>query len=238
MNKPKSTRSWSGGINIIDAEKGVMTTSGSGMTERHRLAPLDAATASVNDLIRPAEEWAMDVLGRAGIVPDGTLNGTADTEENYAQRFILYGKSIRGKISKGDSAGAVVDALLLGGFIRESQLKYKWENHVEKYDATKKVAAAKGALGAAARWAGDDRDNLNEILKLLAKKRDALGGYLFPSELWPELLGDLGDARANPIEKNPSGKLEDAFVIYGNDRNEYTYDAFRRQINRIRGGGT
>lgn len=237
MNKPKSTRSWPGGISIIAAEKGVVTTSGSGMTERHRLAPLDAATASVNDLIRPAEEWAKIVLNHAGIVPDGTLNGTADTEENYAQRFILYGKSIRGKISKGDSAGAVVDALLLGGFIRESQLKYRWENHVEKYDATKETAKAKGALGAAARWAGDDRDNLNKILAVLANKRDAWGDYLFPLELWPMLLGDLDKAHANPIEETLSGKL-DAFVIYGNDRNKYPYDAFRRQINRIRGGGT
>lgn len=231
-------RTWSGGINIIAAEKGVTTTSGSGMTERHRLAPLDAATASVNDLIRPAEEWAMDLLERAGIVPDGTLNGTADTEENYAQRFILYGKSIRGKISRGDSAGAAVDALLLGGFIRESQLKYRWENHVEKYDATKKVAAAKGAKGAAARWAGDDRDNLSGILRALANKRDVLGDPLPPSELWPMLLGDLDKAGANPSEKAPSGKLEDAFVVYGNDRDECTYHAFRKQINRIRGGGT
>lgn len=230
-------KAWHGGIGIIEADDNThCTASGSGMTIRHRAAPLDTTPPTLEEMLRPAEAWALDVLKRAGLAADGVADGTADTQENYAQRFIHYGKRIRDKIKCGDAAGAVADALVLGGFIRESQLKFKWEMHVEKYDVIKQVNKDKGHRGAEVRWGSDDRSGLNEILQRLAKKRDDWG-HTNPAELWPMLLGELDVAGANPVE-NAYKKLLDAVVIYGNDRNEFSFEAFRKQIGRIRNGGT
>lgn len=201
------------------------------MTVRHRAAPLETCR-DLDAMIVPAEKWAREVLQLAGLKLDGVPNGTDDTSENYAQRFLSYGESIRKKIKRGDYEDAVIDALILGGFIRESQLKNKWETHVDKYDEVKAAAKAKGTLGAEARWGGEDRDNLDEILSRLAVRK-FYGDYLLPSDLWPILLGDLDVAGANPVEKN-GNSLMSAYVIYGNDRNEFTYAAFRKQISRIR----
>ena len=235
--KTKQQQAWPGGIGIIEPSDTVATTSGTGMALRHRAAPLDAAPPSVEDLIRPAEAWAHRVLECAGIAASGLTNGTDDTRENYAQRFIHYGKSIRDKIKRGDAAGAAADALLLGGFIRESQLLHRWESHVDGYAGIKALASEKGTLGAEVRWGGDDREALNGILLRLAKMRDELGDDLRPSELWPELWNALSEAGAKPKE-NKHRTLLDATITYGNGRIEYTFTAFRKAIKRLHNGGT
>jgi hypothetical protein len=92
----------------------------------------------------------------------------------------------------------------------------------------------RGAKGLESRWRGEDRDNLTEILERLAR-RQIYGEYETPAELWPRLLGDLDEAGAEPVDKNIND-LMNASVIYGADRNELTYEAFRKRIGRIRGG--
>jgi hypothetical protein len=96
----------------------------------------------------------------------------------------------------------------------------------KKYSADQSV---KGQIGAEVRWSGEDREDLEKVLQRLARRRDALGDWEEPSELWPELVGKLPAAS----ERNGSN-LINASVIFGNDRAEFTYSAFRKRIARIR----
>lgn len=193
--KPSDARpgeTWPGGIGIYESETDTSTTSGSGMSERYRPEPLpNARAASELDferLIAPAEEWAREVKMRAGIKPDGKVSGTADTPENYAQRFLDYGRTIRASIKRGDAAGAAAAALVLGGFIRESQLKFKWETHVEGYALYREAQAER-----ARKLRGEkayDGTTAKDLIERLALREDSLGKHLEVADLWNEFLGD------------------------------------------------
>jgi len=206
--KPSDERpgeTWRGGIDILESETSTTTTSGDTMSVRYRPEPLPNARAAseldFDSLIAPAEEWARDVLRRAGIKPDGKVNGVADTPENYAQRFIDYGRAIRASVKRGDTAGAVAEALVLGGFIRESQLKFKWETHVEKYERTLEKAREKGRLGGLAKGkieTDDGNTNLTGIIRSIAFKRHESGELLQSDELWPELCDALDKLGLHP----------------------------------------
>jgi len=182
-----------GGVEFIDVDESTATTSGSGMTERKRSAPLpDARAAGKLDFdfqIAPAEEWARDVVKRAGLKPDGKVNGAADTPENYAQRFLDYGREIRASIGRGDAAGAAAQALVLGGFIRESQLKFKWETHVERYEKYRKIQSDKASKPRGEK--SDDGTTANDLIQQLALRKDSIGDHLPVVELWNEFQGDL-----------------------------------------------
>jgi hypothetical protein len=101
--------------------------------------------------------------------------------------------------------------------------------HVERGKKHSADQSVKGRKGAEARWSGEDQEDLDSALHRLARRRDALGDWEEPSELWPDLVGTLPAAS----ERNGSN-LKNASVIYGNDRNEFTYSAFRKRIARIR----
>lgn len=88
------------------------------------------------------------------------------------------------------------------------------------------LASQKGAAGAVARWSGKARDALASIINDLATRTDALGDWLPPAELWPELHSAMDSRGLGPVETT------DAYS-YG-DGEEITYEAFRRRIQRAR----
>lgn len=104
-------------------------TSGGGISVRVRRSDgSDRRSENFEDIIAETEAWARYVLKRAGIEPHGVPASMEDTGENYAQRFIAGICSIRGKISSGDTSGAAAEAIELGQFMREAELKFKWEH--------------------------------------------------------------------------------------------------------------
>jgi len=178
---------------LLEVDKNVAyTTSGGGMSERYRPEPLPNARAAseldFDSLIAPAEQWASDVLKRAGLKSDGRVSGTADTPENYAQRFLDYGRAIRASVKRGDSAGAAAAALVLGGFIREAQIKFKWESYVEGYEAYRDAQAAKARKPRGE--IADDGATANDLIARLALREDSQGDYLEVADLWNEFLGE------------------------------------------------
>ena len=178
MTKPKAT--WPRGIGILEADDTACTTSGSGTTVRRRAAPLDKFPPSLEEMIVPAEAWAHEVLHDAGIVADGVVNGTDDTPENYAQRIISYARAIREKEKRGDISSAIADGIVLGGFVRESQLKFRWEKSTlkgEKFPSGK----PKGSLA----------DSTKHIHQLAADNRGASAkGLLQLADA--SIIGDMG----------------------------------------------
>jgi hypothetical protein len=64
-------------------------------------------------------------------------------------------------------------------------------------------------------------------VEALAKLKDGLGDYLEPSQLWPRLWDRLDAAELSPQD------CGDHYVIEGG---QYTYEAFRKQIRRLRAG--
>ena len=86
----------------------------------------------------------------------------------------------------------------------------------------------KGTAGAEARWRY--QGGIKQIIERLAVKRDALGDFLDPSELWTDFYSALEESHLNPVEKaNPRCYVWD-------DTNNIKYSAFRRRIQRIRNG--
>ena len=87
----------------------------------------------------------------------------------------------------------------------------------------------KGKLGAQSRWGGDARDKLSAIYAHLASKRDALGDYIEPRDLWPVLFDELGKA-----DLEPSDPEDGVYHYEGDNGTPITYGAFRQAIARQR----
>lgn len=73
--------------------------------------------------------------------------------------------------------------------------------------------------------ADEGRTSATEIIRRLATKRDALGDYLKPSELWSDYVSLLDELGLCPKED----KLEVAF-----EGGKTTKDSFRATLSRIR----
>lgn len=86
----------------------------------------------------------------------------------------------------------------------------------------------KGSRGAQVRWA--EHEQITDIIKSLAGKRDAIGDYYKPSDLWPEFYSMLDEKRLKPVERGKP--LEQAVITYGN--NEMRYETFRKHVQRNR----
>ncbi len=105
-----------------------------------------------------------------------------------------------------------------------------WARALEDYHLweTRTMAADKGRKGAEARWAS--KDDVQAAIKRVALRLDELGDYLQPVELWPQLYAELESAGFRDIkEKTVNGK---AFYDLGSG--SITYDAFRKQVQRLR----
>lgn len=103
-----------------------------------------AGKNSFETRITAVEQWALSVLDKAGIEPTGEESGTADTPENYAQRFLNYIGFIRAFIKRGDTAQATRFALNLGIIMGESGIKFAHEKDAllgEKFTAGRKPGA-------------------------------------------------------------------------------------------------
>lgn len=97
------------------------------------------------------------------------------------------------------------------------------EHAVANRIANKIQRSGAGAKGAEARWA--TLSDITRIVESLAKKRDELGDPLRPAELWPELYSEL---------ERKGLRVEDLGDRYKFKGDEKTFDAFRRQVQRIR----
>lgn len=90
--------------------------------------------------------------------------------------------------------------------------------------------ARRGASGLGARWSGNAGSVVRTLASSLAGRRDELGDYLPPSELWPELYALMDRAHLSPTEE---GNGKGAMIHYDGDGGEpYTYEAFRKLIQR------
>ena len=79
------------------------------------------------------------------------------------------------------------------------------------------------------RWGGDGRDALDDIIRRLAARKDAMGDHEPPGELWDALYGELDDAGLSPRES-----ADDAYRYDGDEGTPLTYEAFRKRISRLR----
>lgn len=73
-----------------------------------------------------------------------------------------------------------------------------------------------------------EREMLNSLVEKLAKRRDALGDYIPPSELWEPLFGEMDAEGLSPCLSINKG----AYTYSAGA--EYTFDAFKSQVQRIR----
>jgi len=225
-----------GGVEFVDVDTSAVTTSGGGpMGGRKRPFPIpDARAAGKWDFesqIALAEKWAHEILKRAGIKPDGKVNGTQDTPENYAQRFLDYGRSIRDSIRRRDAAGAAAQATVLGAFIREAQLLFKWGDHIEGYEKYRRTQAA---IASNPRIAiNDDGQTIGEIIARLALSLDQLGDYLPVDDLWDEFQGEL-----DGLHLDPELSANDTVIEYDfkDKRRSMTFKRFQNAISETRGG--
>lgn len=87
------------------------------------------------------------------------------------------------------------------------------------------VSADKGARGGKAKAERSAGAAAHEHVAALARLRDALGSPEEPHELWPKLWQRLDAVGLDPKDHG------DRYVF---DGGEYTYEAFRKQIRRIR----
>lgn len=87
----------------------------------------------------------------------------------------------------------------------------------------------RGQRGATQRWGGDGRDALAGIIERLASRKDAMGDYEPPADLWDALHGEMDDAGLSPRET-----ADGAYRYAGDEQTPLTYDAFRKRINRHR----
>lgn len=93
-----------------------------------------------------------------------------------------------------------------------------------------RAQAQKGRRGAEARWRGNEaREAVERMVETLAARRDGLGDPEWPSELWPHLLSMMDDAGMSPREMRDPARYECDGL-----EQPYTYEAFRKQIRRIR----
>ncbi|MFA7486747.1 MAG: hypothetical protein WCY72_01515 [Lysobacteraceae bacterium] len=90
--------------------------------------------------------------------------------------------------------------------------------------------SARGKLSAEVRAknAPRGRAELNSIVEKLAKRRDALGDYIPPSELWEPLYSEMDAEGLRPRES-----IDKVAYTYAAGA-EYTFDAFKGQLRRIR----
>lgn len=85
----------------------------------------------------------------------------------------------------------------------------------------------KAKKAAAARWGGDTRVAVRDIVTSLAKQRDELGDWIKPAELWPQFWDRLDSAGLAPVDHG------DAYAYHGG---RYRYGAFRKEVERLHGG--
>ena len=130
-----------GGVEFIEADDRLTFTSGSGITARERrLDGSDRRGENFESVVAAFEKSALDVLRRAGIEPHGVPASMDDSPENYAQRALAGIRGIRARLARGDGAGAAADAVELGEFKREAELKFAWEApvlHGQKFKGRK-----------------------------------------------------------------------------------------------------
>lgn len=148
----------------------------------------DRASKGKNDFdarIARIEQWALSVLKKAGIEPDGIQSGTTDTRENYAQKFIRKIHSIRAFIKRGESAQAARYAVNLGVLMGEAEMKFKWESFALKGKA---FSGNKRGLSARSR----------EVVKILESR-----GADYPAKsVWRDLEA-AGVIRAGAVMTKP-----------------------------------
>jgi len=73
-------------------------------------------------------------------------------------------------------------------------------------------------------------NELAPLLELLAKRRDGIGDYLQPSELWPALEMQLDNLTLHPHQVG-TGKVKQYDF---DNKGSITYENFRKSIRRIR----
>jgi hypothetical protein len=103
------------------------------------------------------------------------------------------------------------------------------EESARKYSGTQ---SEKGKKGAAARWESNGAQvKVKQIIESLAPRRDWLGDFEPPNELWPVLFSEMDAASLNPVEAE--AEAEDPTYEYAANQ-KIKYSAFRRRLQRLR----
>ncbi len=98
--------------------------------------------------------------------------------------------------------------------------------------------SSKGAAGAEARWSGDGRKAISQIVETLARAVDELGDPIPPKDLWPRLFAMMGEAHLDPTESCDQDHEPERVCrqcrIESPEIEPVTFDAFRKRIERAR----
>lgn len=156
-----------------------------------------------------------------------------DSEMDFALRIRSLIRTIRSAISKNDIDETARWSLQLGEVFAEVRIKYGWEKYALSGKRHSESQSEKGKKSAKLRWSGDDRKALADIVIKLAKRKDAIGDYEPPSELWTLLYSQLEDNELNPSE-HKGDKITEYFYTYGQHMKKITYRNFCKQIERAR----
>lgn len=186
------------------------------------------------------ETWVQqvtkDYVNKTGKV-EGEMKYETIVEEDSELQYALGTRSlirrIRSAIERDDIDEAVQFSLQLGEKLTEIRFKFNWEKQALMGVSHSESQSEKGIKGADVRWSGDDRKALADIVNKLAKRKDAIGDYEPPNELWTLLYSQLEDKGLCPIE-HPSDRKTDASYNYGADKELIIYKTFCKQIERAR----
>jgi len=175
--------------------------------------------------ISRAEQWAEAVMSQA--------DEPAFTEDNpqwYAQRILKHVRVIRRMLDQGDTIEAAAWSVDVGFLICEAAMKFRWQDDVDTAQRYKAGQAEKSAKANNKRWSQNEaHGELMRIVADLARKRDALGDYLPPSGLWGPLYSMMDDAGLYPNDRT-----DNQYGYEGDGGKPLTYEAFRKQVGRIR----
>jgi hypothetical protein len=97
-------------------------------------------------LIADVEAHCRAILKRAGRTP-GILDGSGDTEENYASRIVKLIQITRREIEQNRADDAAISGVKIGTMYTEAEMKFRWEPHAlsgkKSFDGGSKGGKAK-----------------------------------------------------------------------------------------------
>ena len=132
--------------------------------------------------------------------------------------------AVRTAIAQGDAVAAAAHALVLGDESFALVVRLYLLGNAIAGRAFREAQARRGKRGAAAKWRASA--GVDDLIKRLGRKRDELGDYLKPAELWTEMYAELEREKLRPKElAGPQYKFKGGGITYG---------AFSRRLQRLR----
>jgi len=192
-------------------------------------AKWDQAGNAFELIISTDEQWAQAIA--AGTVQTLKKADASAEIKRLAERMLRYINLARTDIQKGNAADAARWARMAGYISAQIDIKLEWEEKALSGERLSKTNSIKGKKGRESQQGGAEFGKaLNVIYSRLAERKDALGDYELPGELWGRFYAELDEAHMNPNEYEKAG--EKLYSLTGGKK--ITFEAFRKKLQRLR----